>query len=98
LNPSKRGRLRTAISLPPFPDTEWPGAPRKTLSPGQGWLQRAGGSLGQSEPGSLTPQTQTRDGSLHVVDRTVEPFHSLGELCHVAFWSFRYLPGSALEP
>src|SRR6266705_2135310 len=70
-----------------FADTEWPGAPWKTLSPGQGWLRRDGDSLGQSEPGSLTSQTQTRGGSLPVVDRIVEPLR----LCPLLFGRFDVL-------
>src|SRR6266704_703221 len=64
-----------------------PGAPWKTLSPGQGWLRRDGDSLGQSEPGSLTSQTQTRGGSLPVVDRIVEPLR----LCPLLFGRFDVL-------
>src|SRR6516165_7246869 len=98
MKPSKRGRERTTISLPPFPDSEWPGAPTNTLSPGQGWLRQAGGPLGLSERDSLTPQTQARDGSLPVVDRIVEPFPPGEAPWSVAFWSFRCLAESALEP
>src|SRR5260370_27595193 len=97
MKPSKRGRLRTVISLPPFSDTEWPGAPRKTLAPGQGWLRRAGGLLGQSEPGERALHPHTKDGSPRVADRTREPFPVFGELSPAAFWWFRCLPGSVPE-
>src|SRR6266581_274174 len=83
--------------MPAFLDTEWPGAPTNTLSPGQGWLRRAGGSLGQSEPGSPVLPPQTRDGSPRVVDRTVELFLSGGEPFPSAFWWFRCPPESVLE-
>src|SRR5437764_14082512 len=98
MKPSKRGRRRSAISFPPFPDTEWPGAPTNTLSQGQELLRRAGGSLGQSEPGSPALQPQTMDGSPHVVDRTVEPFLFLAEPSLAAFSWFRCPAGSVLEP
>src|SRR5258708_38951640 len=98
MKPSKRGRLRTFISLPPFPDTEWPEAPTNTLSLGQGLLWGAGSFLDQKEPGFPALQPHTRDGSLRVVDRTVEPFLSLAEPSPAAFWWFRCPPGSVLEP
>src|SRR5205807_4903226 len=82
--------------LVPIPNGE--GAPTNTLSPGQGSPRGAGGSLGQSEPGSPALQPHTTDGSPRVVGRTVEPFLVFGEPCPVAFWSFRCPPGFALEP
>src|SRR6266852_2179358 len=98
MKPSKSGSLRIIITRPPFLDTEWPGAPRKTPSPGQGWLRRVGDSLGQPEPGSPALQPHTTDGSPRVVGRTVEPFLSGGEPCPAVSWWFRCPPGSVLEP
>src|SRR6266571_1671424 len=96
MKPSKSGRLRIIIGLPHCHDTEWPEAPRKTPSPGRGWLRRVGGSLGQSKPGSPALHSHTTDGSPRVVDRTVEPFLVFGGPCPAAFWSFRCPPGSGL--
>src|SRR5712692_2867835 len=96
LPPSSRWIYLTTFLWPGHPlckklwgtHTEWPEAPRKTPSPGRGWLRRAGGSLGQSEPGSPALHSHTRDGSPRVVDRTVEPFLVFGGPCPAAFWSF----------
>src|SRR5712692_5405971 len=62
MKPSKRGSLRTILSLPPFPDTEWPGAPTNTLSPGQGLLWGAGGFLDQKERARLSSASTTYEG------------------------------------
>src|SRR5258708_9754933 len=98
MKPSKRGRLRTFISLPPFPDTEWPEAPTNPLSLGQGLLWGGGSFLDQKEPGFPALQPHTSDRSLRVVDRTVDPFLSLAKPSPPAFCCFRFPPRSVLEP
>src|SRR5713226_7298019 len=96
MKPSKSGRVRIVIGLPPCHGTEWPEAPRKTLSLDQGLLRRVGDSLGQSKPGSPALHSHTTDGSPRVVGQTVEPFLAGGEPCPAAFWWFRCLPESVL--
>src|SRR5712691_7427769 len=98
MKPSKSGSLRTVIDPPPSHDSGWPEVPMNTLSPGQGLPWEVGGFLDQKEPSSPALQPHTTDGSLRVVDRTVEPFLVFGEPLCAAFWWFRYPPGSALEP